>query len=126
MSNDPWGIQMRVYTPEEEDALWIRIFRRLPSPKGGAMHLEDGVWKYYKNGQRWGEPTFKIPGMEAKSVLQQLANQLRSMGIIPESTRSEVTDLEKTLGAKDEHITDLRKVLDMVVSSDKVRLLSND
>ena len=126
MSNNPFGqIQIRTHEGEHEDCLLFHIFTYCA--QGGINHLETNGWVHYPDaGPHWRQPTFKVPGPNRGAVLQQLANQLRKLGIIPETTRSEVTDLEKTLDAKDEHIVDLRKVLDMVVSSDKVRLLSND
>lgn len=109
--NDPFGIQIRIHESETLDARVVNIWRR--DGRGGTIHLEPSGWVVYKDCVSWKEPTLTIPGPDIGQVLQQLADQLVAHGIVPTETKEQVSDMRRTLDAKDAHITDLRKVLDM-------------
>ncbi len=111
MKDDPWGIQIRIHESETLDARVINIWRRVA--RGGTVHLEPEGWVPYETGVDWKQPTLTIPGPEIGQVFQQLVDVLKEQGIVPKETREEVSDLQRTIDAKDAHITDLRKILDM-------------
>lgn len=112
---NPYGIQIRIHDAEDIDATLINVFRLTLTGKLRTLHLESKGWVGYKDFERWKEPTLVIDGPDKREVLQELSEQLVRHGIIPSQTKEQVSDLEQTIEAKDLHISDLQKVLSMVL-----------
>ena len=114
---DPYRPRIRITEPEDRHGTEINISRFLRNGKN--MHLEEKGWKEYRDFERWEQPTLFLEGIDHKEILQGLVDELRAIGYIAQEGKSVVNDLQKTIAAKDAHISDLQTVLGAFVKGKK-------